>query len=103
MNFTVNTKPLIEALNLGVINSNVSPFHKKSTIIQVSADEHDLKLNIEAESIKSELILKGSGDSKSVEKIFVSSLLMKQLVSTFDSATVTLEFAEGGLILHSGT
>lgn len=103
MNFTVNTKPLIEALNLGVINSNVSPFHKKSTIIQVSADEHDLKLNVEAESIKSELTLKGSGDSKSIEKIFVSSLLMKQLVSTFDSTTVTLEFAEGGLILHSGT
>lgn len=103
MNFTVNTKPLIEALNLGVINSNISPFHKKSTIIQVSATKYDLKLNIEAEAIKSELVLKGYGDSDEVSKIFVSSLLMKQLVSTFDSSTVVLEFAEGGLILHSGT
>lgn len=103
MNFTVDTKPLIEALNIGVINSNVSPFHKKSTIIQVSANKYELKLNIEAESIKSEITLKGSGDSEDTSRIFVSSLLMKQLVATFDSATVTLEFADGGLIIHSGS
>jgi len=102
MEFTVNTKPLIEALNIGVVNSNVSPFHKKSTIIQVSANDKTLTLNIEAESIKSEIKLQGSGDCQDA-KIFVGSLLMKQLVSTFDSSTVTLEFAEGGLILHSGT
>lgn len=102
MKFTVNTKPLIEALDLGVINSNVSPFHKKSTIIQVSADKNELRLNVEAESIKSELVLKGSGEDDSA-KIFVGSLLMKQLVGTFENPVTTLEFAEGGLILHSGT
>lgn len=102
MKFTVNTKPLIEALDLGVINNNISPFHKKSTIIQVSADKDTLTLNIEAEAIKTEIKLKGSNDTKESGKIFVSSSLMKQLVSTFESAVTELEFAEGGLILHSG-
>lgn len=102
MKFTVNTKPLIDALNLGVINNNISPFHKKSTIIQVSASRKELTLNIEAESIKTEIKLQGSSDGGEDSRIFVSSSLMKELVNTFEFATTDLEFAEGGLVLHSG-
>ena len=102
MKFIVSTKPLCDGLDLGVINANVSKFYQKSCVAQVSADKHNLKINLEAASIVSEIRLKGSGDSDQLNTIFVDSLLLKQLVSTLDSSTVTLEFTEGGLILHSG-
>ena len=101
MKFTTNTKPLADSLNLGIINSNVSNFHKKSCVVQVSADETTLRINIEAANICTEIKLKGSGEGEPAT-IFVDSLLMKQLVSSFESATVDLEFTEGGLVLHSG-
>lgn len=102
MKFIVNCKPLATALDIGVINSNVSLFHKKSTVIQLTADDSTLKLNIESEAIKSEITIKGKGEGEPA-KIFVGSLLMKQLVSTLQSSVVELEFTEGGLIIHSGT
>lgn len=101
MKFTTNTKPLSDSLNLGIINSNVSNFHKKSCVVQVSADADTLKINIEAALICTEIKLKGSGEGEPAT-IFVDSLLMKQLINTLDSATVDLEFTEGGLTIHSG-
>lgn len=102
MKFIVNTKPLSDGLDLGVINANVSKFYSKSCLAQVTATKHTLRINLEAAFILSEIRLKGSGDSDTTETVFVDSLLLKQLVSTFESSTVTLEFSEGGLILHSG-
>lgn len=102
MIFECNTKPLSDALNLGVINSNVSNFHKKSCIVQVSATKEDLVINIESSRICTQLNLKGKGDEDEYATIFVDSLLIKQLVSTFDTPTIKLEFSEGGLIIHSG-
>lgn len=101
MVFQTNTKPLCDALNLGIINSNVSNFHKKSTIVQVSADAHTLKINVEASMIKTELKLRGKGEAGSAS-IFVDSLLLKQLVNTLDSSVVTLDFGEDGLKIISG-
>ena len=101
MKFTTNTKPLADSLNLGIINSNVSNFHKKSCVVQVSADANTLKINIEASMICTELKLKGSGEGEPAT-VFVDSLLFKQLVNTLDSATVTLDFEENGLIVQSG-
>lgn len=103
MKFTVSTKPLIDSLNLGIINSNVSQFYKKSSLIQISADRHDLVLNIEADSIVTELRLKGSGDSDNLESAFVDCLLFKQLVSTFEAATTTIELRENDVVIHSGS
>ena len=103
MKFITNTKPLSDSLNLGIINANVSNFHKKSCIAQISATKDTLTINLEAARICSEIKLKGSGDSEDRETIFVSSLLIKQLVSTFEAATTTLEFTDGGLVLHSGS
>lgn len=103
MKFTTNTKPLSDSLNLGIINGNISNFHKKSCLVQLTATKSDLKINIEAARIKSEIHLKGSGDEDTKATIFVGSLLLKQLVSTLDSSTVSLEFDDSGLIIHSGT
>lgn len=102
MNFTVNTKPLTDALDIGIINANISNYHKKSNVAQVTATEHVLKINLEADNIKTQLTLKGSGDSTESKSVFVSSAMLKQLVSTLDTATVTFEFSESGLIIHSG-
>lgn len=102
MKFQCNTKPLSDALNLCIINSNVSNFHKKSTVAQISATNNILKINVEASRICSEVVLRGNGDSYEKETVFVSSLLLKQLVSTLDSPTVELEFTNSGLTIYSG-
>ena len=101
MKFIVNTQPLKDALNLGIINANVSNFHKKSCIIQISADANTLRINIEASMICTELTLKGSGEGQPAT-IFVDSLLFKQLINTLETSTVTLEYTENGLVVHSG-
>lgn len=102
MEFTVNTKPLIDALSLGIVNANVSKFFSKSCMAQVKADKHHLTINLEASRIETELTLKGAGNSDETAIIFVDCLLLKQLVSTFESGTTVLEFTDSGLVLHSG-
>lgn len=104
MKFTLSTKPLIDALNLGIVNANVSKFYQKSCLAQISATRNTLKINLEAASVITEIILRGSGDEdiETPVSVFVDSLLLKQLVSTFEVSTTTIEYTEGGLILHSG-
>lgn len=102
MKFLTNTTPFADALALGVINSNVSNYHKKSNIVQLTATENSLRINVEAAQICSQMTLKGQGDAGETATIFVSSLLIKQLAATLDSNTITLEFADNGLIIHSG-
>lgn len=102
MNFVLSTKPLADALNLGVINSNVSKFYQKSNVAQITATRNTLRINLEAARIVTELTLKGSGDSDETQTVLVDCMLLKQLVSTFEASTTTLEFTDGGLILHSG-
>lgn len=102
MKFTVSTKPLMSGINLGIVGANVSKFYQKSTLAQVYADQNTLKINLEATSILSEIRLKGSGDESEPHVVLVDCMLLKQLISTFDTSTVTFEFIEGGLVLHSG-
>ena len=102
MQFNVSTKPLTDALNLGVVNQNVSKFYQKSCLAQITASRRELKINLEAANVLTEIHLKGSGDSDEVVTMFVDCLLLKQLVSTFEASVTTFEFTEGGLILHSG-
>lgn len=104
MKFTLSTRPLISALDLGVIPANVSKYYAKSCLAQLTATRQELKINLEASLICSELTLKGSGDADEVATVFVDCLLLKQLVATFDSATTTIEFLPGGgIALHSGS
>lgn len=104
MIFTTNTKPLADSLSLGVVDANVSKFYSKSCMAQVTAKGHDLIINLEANSIKSEIRLKGSSDVEGeAHRALIDSKLFKQLVGTFDTSAVKLEFTDGGIILHSGS
>lgn len=115
MRFVVNTKPLIDALALGVIPTNVTKFYNKSVMTQLTATETELRINLEMQSIKSEMRLKGIGtftdeEVKKLEEagkhkravVLVDTLVFKQLVSTFDTNTTEIEFVDGGIILYSG-
>lgn len=103
MNFTVSTKPLSDALNLGVINSNISKYYQKSCLAQLTADRHTLRINLEAARISTELILKGSGDVDETVSVFVDCQTLKSLVGTFEAGVTTIEFIDGGIVLHSGS
>lgn len=102
MNFTISTKPLLNALNLGVINSNISSFHQKSTMAQLRATDAELTINLESDCIITELNLRGSGTESQSESIFIDCLKFKQLINTLDTDVTTLEFTESGIIVHSG-
>jgi len=103
MKFTVSTKPLSNAIDLGVINANISKFYKKSGLAQITASKSELHINLEAANICSELILRGSGDEDSTARAFVDCAVLKSIVSTFDADTTTFEFVSGGIALHSGS
>lgn len=103
MKFTMSTKPLADALNLGVIPGNISKYYKVSCLAQLTASQNELRVNLEAAGICTELLLKGKGDSDEETTAFVDCLSLKQIVGTFDSPTVTIEFIEGGVVLHAGS
>ena len=103
MKFTLSTKPFSDALNLSVVNGNISKFYLKSCLAQLTATKRTLTINLEAASIATEVILRGSGDEDESSTVFVDCSLLKQLVSTFESSTTTIEFIEGGIVLHSGS
>ena len=108
MKITVNTKPLLEALNLGIINSNVTKYYEKSETAQLKIEGNSLIINLEADSILSEIEMKGKVEdtgyvtTDSGDIGFVSSMTLKQLVSSFETATVVFEFTESGLLVVSG-
>lgn len=102
MKFTVSTKPFAEGLSLGILNANISKFYQRSTMAQVRANKSGLVINLEASQICSRLEFKGVYDAEEESVMFVDSLLLKSLVSTFESSTTILEFTEGGLTLYAG-
>lgn len=101
MKFICNTKPFADSLDLGIINQNVSNFHQKSCTVELTASEKMLKINIEASQIFTEIHIPGKGEGATA-RIFVDSLLLKNLANTFESQTITLDFEENGLTLVSG-
>lgn len=103
MKFTVSTKPLQNAIDLGIIKENISKFNQKSCLAQVTASRDTLRINIEAPSIYTEIVLRGSGDSDEEETIFVDCALLRQLVDSFDKDITTIEYVDGGIVLHSGS
>ena len=64
--------------------------------------ENILKINVETASIKTEISVKGSSEGSGDSRIFVGSLLLKQLVSSIESNTVTLDINDSGLVITSG-
>ena len=103
MKFTVATKPFSDGLNLAIINSNITQYYQKSCVTQITAKDTVLRVNVEADGLRSEVILRGKADVPGTEaSVMVDSVLLKQLVGTFEDAVTTVEFTQGGLILHSG-
>lgn len=103
MKFTLATKPLQNAIDLGIIKENISKFNQKSCLAQITATQETLRINIEAPSIYTEITLRGSGDTSATETIFVDCSLLRQLVDSFDKDVTTIDFIEGGIVLHSGS
>lgn len=103
MKFTLSTKPFADALDLGVIPGNISKYYSLSCLAQLTATAKELRINLEASNVVTEILLKGSGDTDDVQTCFVDCLVLKQLVSTLESNTITLEYGEGGMIIHSGS
>lgn len=101
MKFTTNTRPLIEALNLGIIDSNITNFYKKSCITQLTATADTLIINIESSMICTEIRLNGVGEGGETATAFVDSSLFKKLVNTLDT-NVCIEFDKNGIKLQSG-
>lgn len=101
MKFKVTTKPLISSLDLCVIAKNISNTFLQSSLIQLVATNTELRINVEAQQIKSEIILKGMGDGDSAG-IIVSSLQFKQLINTITTPQVEFEFNGDYLTIHAG-
>lgn len=102
MKFTCSTKPLQNALKLGVVKSNISKFYQKSCLAKLTCTADTLCVNLEASRIVTQLKLHGSGDESNPVSIFVDCQVFSDLVATFDSDVLTIEFVEGGIILYSG-
>ena len=103
MNFTLSTKPFADALDLGVIPANISKYYKLSCLAQLTASKRELRINLEASNVVTEMLLKGSGDEDTEVTGFVDALILKQLVGTLESNTITLEYTDGAIVLHSGS
>lgn len=103
MKFTVSTKPLKSATDLGIIKANISKFYYRSNIVQITANRDTLKLNIEASGIKTKMTLKGSGDEDTTAAIMVDCSMFKSLLDSIENDVISLEFADGGLYIHAGT
>lgn len=103
MQFSLSTKPLADALDLGVIPANISKYYSLSCLAQLTASRQELRINLEASNVVTELTLMGTGDEDGPVTGFVDCLVLKQLVGTFEANTTTIEYTEGGIILHSGS
>lgn len=103
MKFVVATKPFADGLDLAIINQNVTQYFQKSCVTQLTAQDTSLIVNVEVDGLMSEIRLKGKADVAGETKtVIVDSLLLKQLVGTFEDAVTTLEFVDGGLVVYSG-
>lgn len=102
MKFSLNVAPLKDALNLGVINSNISKFFEKSTVVELTVDGDTLRINTQATSLLSEALIKGSNDDNGSASAIVDCTLFKQLVSTVDVNEMTLDFEDNFLVVECG-
>lgn len=102
MEFKLNTKPLKDALDLTVVNINISKFFEKSTVIELSVEGNKLRLNTQATSLLSEAYINGYCDEQGTASAIVDNTLFKNLISTLESNEVSLEFTDNALVVKSG-
>lgn len=104
MKFTLNSKPLKNVTDLGIIKQNISSLYYRSNIAQVTATRNSFKINVEAAGIKTSMVLKGgSGDTDETASILVDCSTLKALIDSIDSNVITFNFDTGSLGIVSGT
>lgn len=105
MKFSVSTRPLKNAVDLAVIRDNISKFNKKSTLAQITVLKNELRINLEANSVFTEITLQGSCDEPTEEEriVFVDCNIFRALIDSFEADITTIEFVDGGIILHSNS
>ena len=62
MKFITNTKPLVDSVDLGVVNANISKYNSRTCTAQITATKDKLIINLESESVYTQITLHGSGD-----------------------------------------
>lgn len=109
MQFTCNTKPLVDSVGLAVIDSNVNKNYRLSTMLQLAISDKMLKVNAAAANILSQATIKGKvqagltdENGKDLSIAQVDTAKFKKLIGTIETDTVTIEFVSGGIVLHSG-
>ena len=102
MVFTLSTKPLVNATNLVIINSNVDKYDGKTTVVELTATKTALYLNTVSKQILSEVKLLGVSDTEEEASIYVDALMFKSLISTIKAAQVELEFTDDALTITAG-
>lgn len=104
MKFTLNSKPLKNVTDLGIIKQNISSLYYRSNIAQVTATRDSFEIDIEAAGIKTAMTLKGgSGDTDEVASIIVDCSTLKSLIDSIDTDVITFSFDTGSLCITSGT
>lgn len=101
MKIEVTTAVLNDILELAIVNQNLSNFHQKSLLAEVTIEDDMLRINHEAASVMSEVVMKGKKlDSEfNISSIFVSCSQLKSIVKTFDGTTTSIEITDHGLQL----
>ena len=102
---TCNTKPIVDALGLGIIAANVSKHYRLSTMLQITGMKNLLIFNTAAANILSEMKVRGMSEGIGDEPVIalVDADKFKTLLSTLEANTVEFDFVEGGVIVHSGS
>ena len=84
MKFSLNVKPLKDAMDLGIINGNISKFFEKSTVVELSVSGNELQLNTQATSLLSEAVIKGNNEDGQEAYAIVDCVLFKSLIGSLD-------------------
>lgn len=102
MKFGLSVAPLKDAMNLGIISSNISKFFEKSTVIELNAEGDTLRLNTQATSLLSESYIKGDNQDGGIGNAIVDCLLFQKLIDTIDTSEIVLDFQDNVLTVQSG-
>ena len=101
MKFIVATKPLKDALNLIVVNSNINSFNLRTGIIQLCVEDSKLRMNTESTLIFSEVHLDGEVEGDGDSFCTLDCLMLKNLISTISDIDVTLDFQDNSLDIYT--
>lgn len=103
MKFTVNTKPLKDALAIAIVDSNVSRYYQKSTLVQLTMEQNHLRINTEANAIMTEVSVYGHGECNGGESILIDALLFKKLINTISATQMDIEFSENAVSVRTAS